>query len=140
MSLIPALVVAVALTAQAALPGQNDVGKTGVAAPHYIFFDFGRPVLSRDAEAVLGDVVKVAQANPGARIDVVGFSDAAGPAWANASISRKRAEVVRDYLVSKGLSGSSMRIAARGEQSLLVPTADGVREPQNRRVEVRFAR
>lgn len=135
----------VAITAfAAAIISASPVGQQAAAVEpettRYIFFDFGRPVLTRDAEATLEEVVSVAREKPQLRIDVAGFSDAAGPARANTEVSRSRGEAVRAYLQSQGISADRIRVSAHGERGLLVPTSDGVREAQNRRVEVRLIR
>ena len=116
------------------------LGQTQVLLPnpqHQIFFDFGRPVLSRDAEASLEEVVAAVKAAPNATIEVRGYSDSAGSRRANFSVSLLRAEAVRSFL-TKHLSGPRIIVSAHGEDGLLIPTADGVREPQNRRVEIRL--
>lgn len=137
VSSIAATAAAVAfLAAQAtALEQQSGAGAVG---QHYIFFDFGRPVLTRDGEAVLEQVAKVAAEKPQLSIRVAGYSDAAGPARANAAVSRRRAEVVRAELERLGVAGEKIRLSFHGESNLLIPTADGVREAQNRRVEIRI--
>jgi outer membrane protein OmpA-like peptidoglycan-associated protein len=50
--------------------------------------------------------------------------------------AKKRAEAVHAYLVSRGVPSAAMTVTSYGESRPLIVTADGVREPQNRRVEV----
>jgi outer membrane protein OmpA-like peptidoglycan-associated protein len=52
------------------------------------------------------------------------------------ALSLRRANAVKDALVRNGVPATAIAVVGRGEQGLLVPTADGVREPQNRRVEI----
>ncbi|WP_139323556.1 OmpA family protein, partial [Roseomonas sp. TAS13] len=54
----------------------------------------------------------------------------------NMGLSRRRADAVAAELVRQGIQRSEITVEAFGESRPLVPTADGVREPQNRRVEI----
>jgi outer membrane protein OmpA-like peptidoglycan-associated protein len=51
-------------------------------------------------------------------------------------LSRRRAESVAAQLEKDGIAASEIAIVAKGKHDLLVPTKDGVREPQNRRVTI----
>ena len=101
-----------------------------------VFFAWDRPIIDRDAEARLDAVVAAVQRSPGVRIDLSGHTDRSGPAAPNLRSARKRAEAVQAYLASRGVPGAAMRVMSYGETRPLIATADGVREPQNRRVEV----
>ena len=67
---------------------------------------------------------------------IIGHTDAVGAAQYNDKLSLERAERVRAELIRRGISESSIMVTARGKRELLVPTADGVAEPKNRRVEI----
>jgi outer membrane protein OmpA-like peptidoglycan-associated protein len=54
-------------------------------------------------------------------------------------LSRRRAESVAAELVKQGIPSSEIAIFAKGKMDLLVPTADGVKEPQNRRVQIVYS-
>lgn len=69
-------------------------------------------------------------------ISVIGHTDRAGSKKYNFTLSTRRAEKVRDYLVGKGVDKSLIRVSSHGEGNPLVPTRDNVSEPKNRRVEV----
>lgn len=99
-----------------------------------VFFDWGGSEISRDSAATLD---AFAAANGGAPILITGHSDRSGPAGANRRASLERARMVADYLASKGVPRSAMAVSGVGEEAPLIPTADGVREVQNRRVEIR---
>lgn len=103
-----------------------------------VFFDWGKAEVSRDSAAILDQAVAAAAEQGGARLLLTGHSDRSGPPAANRAASRKRAEAVRDYLTGKGVSAAAIEIAVAGEAQPIIPTEDGVREGQNRRVEVRI--
>ena len=71
-----------------------------------------------------------------ARITATGHTDTSGPEAYNMALSLRRANAVKDALVREGVPAQAISVVGRGEQGLLVQTADGVREPQNRRVEI----
>ncbi len=78
---------------------------------------------------------EVAQ-RPGAEVQVTGHTDTVGSSADNDRLSIERARQIRSVLVSQGLDPAITRATGRGERELLVPTADNVEEPKNRRVEV----
>ena len=71
-----------------------------------------------------------------ARITATGHTDTSGPESYNMALSLRRANAVKDALVREGVPAQAISVIGRGEQGLLVQTGDGVREPQNRRVEI----
>ena len=71
-----------------------------------------------------------------AQIEVIGYTDTTGSAEYNLALSQRRAETVADELIRQGVPATDIATIGRGEQDLLVPTADGVNEPANRRVEI----
>jgi outer membrane protein OmpA-like peptidoglycan-associated protein len=106
--------------------------------PFMVFFDWGKPDLNRDAETILDQVVATYRANPSSRLQLTGHSDRSGEAAVNRQSALNRAKHVLDYLAGKGIPVHSMTVASAGEERPLVPTEDGVREVQNRRVEIQF--
>lgn len=109
----------------------------GDAGPTLVFFDWGKGELSNDSKASLDKVAELYAAAP-RPMTVDGHSDKSGGSAANLAGSRLRAGVVRDYLAAKGVPANAMTVRAYGETWPIIATADGVREVQNRRVEVRF--
>lgn len=69
-------------------------------------------------------------------ITVIGHTDLVGPDRSNDALSLQRAERVRSILVRMGISPERVLTAGRGKREPLVPTANGVSEPRNRRVEI----
>ncbi len=109
----------------------------GDAGPTLVFFDWGKGELSNDAKASLDKVAERYAATPRA-MTVDGHSDKSGASASNLASSRKRAGVVRDYLVAKGVPANAITVRTYGESWPLIATEDGVREVQNRRVEIRW--
>lgn len=103
--------------------------------PFRVFFDWSKPELTRDAQATLDEVVAAYRQKPG-RVTVAGHADRSGPAAVNLAASRRRAEAVKAWLVARGVPAVAIEVAGHGESRPIVPTEDGVREAQNRRVEI----
>jgi outer membrane protein OmpA-like peptidoglycan-associated protein len=103
-------------------------------APMMIFFDSGGTEIRRDWEPVLDAAAKAAAG--GVRLRVTGHSDRPGSPSVNRRTALERARIVADALVARGVSRAALTIAGKGEDSPFVPTADGVREVQNRRVDI----
>jgi superoxide dismutase, Cu-Zn family len=106
--------------------------------PFRVFFDWAKPELTRDAEAILGEVVAAYQRARPSRVEIAGHTDLSGSDVVNLAASRRRAEAVKAYLVAQGIPASALRVSAYGERRPIVATEDGVREAQNRRVEISF--
>jgi OOP family OmpA-OmpF porin len=70
------------------------------------------------------------------RIEVNGYTDTSGTPQYNMGLSIRRADAVKGELVKDGVPVAAISTQGFGETHLLVPTAAGVREPQNRRVEI----
>lgn len=92
--------------------------------------------LTPEAVKVIENIKATLAARPFPEISVVGHTDRAGSDESNDALSLKRAQAVRDILVNAGVKPQRMDVAGRGERQPVVPTADGVTEPRNRRVEI----
>lgn len=120
----------------AALALTSPLAAQQVPAPHYVFFDWGKNELSGDAKAELDKVAGDYAAKGSGQIVLAAYTDRSGDAQANRTISRRRGELVKTYLVGKGVPAAAIRVQAYGEDHPFVATADGVREVQNRRVDL----
>lgn len=103
---------------------------------YLVFFDFDRSDLTPEAQAVLRKAADTIKAGQAARVTLVGHADRSGPDRYNMGLSQRRGDSVKRFLADLGIVGDTLEVVARGESSPLVPTPDGVREPQNRRVEI----
>jgi len=101
-----------------------------------LYFDQDSTRLTPESGSLLAQVVEAIRARRGADTSVVGHTDTLGEAGHNYELSLRRAEAVADLLVAAGLSREALEVTSHGEENLLVPTADGIAEPRNRRVEV----
>jgi outer membrane protein OmpA-like peptidoglycan-associated protein len=106
------------------------------ATSFMVFFDWDRSNLSQQALATIGQAAQAFKTKGSARITATGHTDTSGPENYNMALSLRRANAVKDALVQNGVPAAAIAVVGRGEQGLLVPTPDGVREPQNRRVEI----
>lgn len=101
-----------------------------------VYFQFDRYELTTSAREVVDAAIAAAKAGGPARIEVVGNTDLAGTGRYNQVLSRRRADTVRSYMVAHGVDPGMIGIRALGKTDPAVPTADGTREPRNRRVEI----
>ncbi len=107
---------------------------------YLVFFDFDRADLTSEGREVLQTVVSDAEGQTISRVVAIGHADTSGSARYNERLSQRRADAVRAALSELQLQAGSIVTEARGETEPLVPTGDGVREPQNRRVEIEIER
>jgi OOP family OmpA-OmpF porin len=103
-------------------------------ANYLVFFDFAKYSLTPEAVDIVNAAAAGATA-PGTAITVIGNTDTVGSAAFNMRLGQQRADAVAAQLMAAGFSGV-ITAESRGEESLLVPTGDGVAEPQNRRAEI----
>jgi len=108
-----------------------------LAGPFMVYFDWANDEIRAQAQAVLDRVVSAYQVCPQA-VMMAGHADRSGPAQYNVGLSERRAANVRAYLARRGIPDGVMTIVALGESRPQIDTADGVRDPLNRRVEITF--
>ncbi|WP_422003090.1 OmpA family protein [Reyranella sp.] len=106
------------------------------ATTFMVFFDWDRSNLSQQALATIAQAADAYKTKGSARITATGHTDTSGPEAYNMALSLRRANAVKDALVRNGVPAQAISVIGMGEKGLLVQTADGVREPQNRRVEI----
>ena len=109
-----------------------------VAGPFMVFFDWDRDEITPQASAILDNAASAYQTCGQAQVMIAGHADKSGSDQYNVGLSQRRAANVRSYLAGRGIPDGVMTTEAFGEGRPLVETADGVREPQNRRVEITF--
>jgi OOP family OmpA-OmpF porin len=105
---------------------------------YLVFFDWDKYNITAEGQQIL--VLAANQYKSGGRVQlqVTGYTDLSGPAGYNQRLSERRANAVAVALERLGVPRSDMVVTGRGMNDPRVPTAPGVREPQNRRVEIVF--
>lgn len=109
-----------------------------VGGPYVVFFDWDKDDITPQAAAILDNAASAYQTCGQAQVMLAGHADRSGSDQYNVGLSQRRATNVRSYLSSHGIPDGVMTQEAFGESRPLVETADGVREPQNRRVEITY--
>lgn len=107
-------------------------------AVYFVFFDFDKSAITPAAQDILNTVVSDARRTSASRLNVVGHTDTSGSPAYNQRLSERRATAVREALVQRGVPAGQIATRGVGESQPLIATGDGVREPSNRRAEVRF--
>ena len=103
-----------------------------------VFFGWDSAELPATASTILTNIKRAYEEKGSVSIDVVGHADTSGKPKYNQALSERRSVAVRKALVAAGIPANKIFTMGKGESELLVVTADGVREPSNRRAEIRF--
>ncbi len=106
------------------------------ARTYLVFFDWDRADLTARARQIVSEAAQASTHVQTTRIEVNGYTDLSGTAAYNQRLSVRRAQSVEAELVRDGVNRGEISIHGYGESNPLVQTAKGVREPQNRRVEI----
>lgn len=110
-----------------------------VAVPpetYLVFFDLDKADVTPEGMSIVESAAADANQTPFKRIMAFGHADTSGTDSYNRDLSQRRADAVKSALAEFGVQADTIETEALGETQPLVPTDDGVREPQNRRVEV----
>jgi len=101
-----------------------------------VFFDWDKDVITPEGEQIIQQAADAYRAGAPVQLQVTGYTDRSGSPGYNQRLSERRANNVAKALAALGVPKSQMIVSGRGENDNRVPTAPGVREPQNRRVEI----
>ena len=101
-----------------------------------VYFAHNKVEISDDSDAILREMANIAGQFGVFRVLVAGHADRSGNVRYNQRLSERRAVEVIKVLTALGIEGDLVDMAAYGELRPAVPTADGVREQANRRVEL----
>ena len=103
---------------------------------HYILYFERDLLLTADSARLLPEIMTAIKERGSTDISVVGHTDAVGSKEYNLTLSKNRANSVRDLLVKQGVDLLSIKTTSHGKENPLIKTRDNVSEPRNRRVEV----
>jgi outer membrane protein OmpA-like peptidoglycan-associated protein len=101
-----------------------------------VFFDWDKDTITAEGQQIIQQAADAYKSGAPVQIQVTGYTDRSGSPGYNQRLSERRANNVAKALVRLGVPQNQMAVSGRGENDNRVPTADGVREPQNRRVEI----
>lgn len=119
-------------------PTPTPVTVTCTPGPYIVFFDWDKSDITPEAAGILDNAISNYQNCGNASVMLAGHADRSGSASYNVGLSQRRADSVKAYLSGHGIPGGVISTEAFGESQPRVATADGVRELQNRRVEVTY--
>ncbi|MEA2738607.1 MAG: OmpA-OmpF porin, family [Acetobacteraceae bacterium] len=122
--------------APAPAPVAAAVPPSPVSRSYLVFFDWDKSNLTDRARQIVSEAAANSTKVQYTRLEVNGYTDTSGTPQYNQGLSVRRAQAVAAELVKDGVPKSAISIQGFGETHLLVPTGAGVREPQNRRVEI----
>lgn len=105
---------------------------------YVLYFEENSVELTPDSDALMPELAAVVAASKKKRIVITGHADRFGSEARNNVIAFHRSLEIRDALIAKGVSSAQVAPDERGERDLAVDTADGIREPANRRVVIDF--
>ncbi len=108
----------------------------GTAQNFMVFFDFNKSTLTPEAKRIIASAAAEYKRDGYAEITVTGHTDTVGSDSYNKKLSDRRAMAVEAELKKLGVGTSHIKESGVGKEGLMVPTADGVREAQNRRAEI----
>jgi outer membrane protein OmpA-like peptidoglycan-associated protein len=106
--------------------------------PYIVFFDWDKSDITPEAATILDSAVTAYGNCDNIPIMLAGYTDRSGSTQYNLGLSARRNTAVQGYLVDKGIPQGAISSQAFGEANPRVPTEDGVRELQNRRVEITY--
>jgi OmpA-OmpF porin, OOP family len=101
-----------------------------------VYFDFNKASLTREGRQIVQQVAAQLKTNGGATVAVIGKTDLSGTDSYNLALSKRRADAVRAELIRDGVPANRISVQWTGKREPPVKTADGVREPRNRVVEI----
>lgn len=106
--------------------------------PYIVFFDWDQAEITPEAALVLNSAVTAYGDCGRASVMLAGHADRSGSLPYDVALSQRRNAATQAYLSSRGIPAERISSAAFGEGQNRVSTADGVRELQNRRLEVTY--
>jgi type IX secretion system PorP/SprF family membrane protein len=113
----------------------STVNKGVFKLKHDFKFGFNESTLNEESKAYLDDMVTLLQGNENVHLEVIGHTDNVGSSSANKNVSMRRAQVVVDYLVEKGIDPAKLAAIGRSDKEPLLKNDSEAAKALNRRVE-----
>jgi len=101
-----------------------------------VLFQSGKYDLSSEAQLKLAKLSGIIQAHPGLNLAIEGYTDITGSADFNLKLSQQRADAVRQFLISQGLSANAITSKGLGDADPVADNDTAAGRQQNRRVEI----
>lgn len=101
-----------------------------------VLFQTGKYALSQDAQLKLAKLTGIIQAHPGLNLAIEGHTDTTGSADFNMKLSQQRADGVRQFLISQGLSPDTITTKGLGQENPVADNSTAAGRKLNRRVEI----
>ena len=117
-------------------PAPAPIPAAAPARSYLVFFDWDKYSLTDRARQIIREAADNSTRVQYTRIEVNGYTDTSGTPKYNQGLSVRRANAVKAELIKDGVPANAITTQGFGDTNLLVPTGPGVREPQNRRVEI----
>ncbi|MGH8852189.1 MAG: OmpA family protein [Casimicrobiaceae bacterium] len=108
----------------------------GRAAAFTLYFVEGKDEFTDESKQEVDRILAEIARRPVPDVLVVGHTDLVGTDPFNDALGQQRAEAVRAALIRLGVPADDIRAISRGKRAPAIPTAEGVAEPRNRRVEI----
>ncbi|WP_457616641.1 OmpA family protein [Lutibacter sp.] len=103
-----------------------------------VYFETGKASFKDETLAKLDEVAQIMVKYPTAKFSISGHADSTGSKKRNLELSDDRANAVRDYLISKGVSSSNLTAKGYGEEMPIASNKTRAGRAKNRRVEVKL--
>lgn len=115
-----------------------EVKKEKIEIKQQIHFAYAKAIVLRDSFALLNQVAQVLSDFPKMKVSIEGHTDSTGPEASNMRLSQRRADAVRDYLVSRGVSADRLETAGLGPTQPIASNKTEKGRAKNRRTEFRI--
>ncbi len=102
---------------------------------HGINFEFDSAKIKEDSEIKLDEAAGTLEANPSIKVSIEGHTCSTGSEEYNLGLSKRRADAVKDYLISKGIAGERLSTVGKGEEDPIAPNDTQEGRSKNRRIE-----
>ena len=101
-----------------------------------VTFEFNSAKLRPESKQILQDDIQILKENPQIHVEVQGHTDDIGTAEYNMGLSDRRANSVKEYLISQGIAASRLTAKGYGESNPRFPNDSEANRAKNRRVEL----